>query len=63
METKLERIMKAGHRYMAIGSFRIVTGVASFGFALAAFFRRPRWMAWVALPSGILGLLMAVVIM
>jgi hypothetical protein len=63
MEIKLAAIRGAGHWYMAIGNSWHVTGFSSFGVGLAAFFRKPRWLAWVGLLSGLVGGVMALGVM
>lgn len=63
MKVKLAAIRGAGHWYMAIGNSWHVTGFLSFGVGLAAFFRKPRWLAWVGLISGLVGGVIALGVM
>lgn len=58
MDNHIQAIKKTGISIMGISGLYPVTGLASLVFSIMAFFRRPRWAAVIALPFGLLGLLM-----
>lgn len=58
MDNHIQAIKKTGISIMGISGLYPVTGLASLVFSIMAFFRRPRWAAFIALPFGLLGLLM-----
>lgn len=58
MDKQIQAIKKTGISIMGISGLYPVTGLASLVFSIMAFFRKPRWAALIALPFGLLGLLM-----
>jgi hypothetical protein len=62
MDKKINRIKRAGTFLMSATSLFPITGLTALGFSIAAFFRKPHWAAWIALPFGLLGAFMAIII-
>ena len=62
VDKKINRIKRAGTFLMSATSLFPITGLTALGFSIAAFFRKPHWAAWIALPFGLLGAFMALII-
>ncbi len=58
-----ETIHKSGWKLMGDAGFYHITGLVSFILAIFAFFCRPRWVGFIALPVGICSFNLAMIIM